>query len=469
MNTRRQARVKWQIALRDATLKRREILTREWHSPTMISDLNGRKASHFLRSSTLAVVAAYALRMALLWLSHSKEAAHPALQVLGLEEGRVAWSLATGKGFFGPFPGYETATAWLAPVYPFLWAICLKLYHLNSEALILLSQTMNCAFAAATCWPIFSIGKKIFGEKIGLASAWAWVFLPYAILMPLEWTWDQSLAALILALLVDATLRLRESMSPLAWSGYGLLWALAALVNPTLCGLLPFLLGWLIFQRWRAGVMSPSLYARVALMFVLAVLPWTIRNYYAADGWVFVKSNFGLELWIGNHPDSYKKELHPMFSFPERFRLIMEGEANYSRGKTRLAMAYIKANPREFLKKSWDRVLDTWSAREDSWSDGWIAALHLSRADIWICSAFSVISFAGLLVALLAIGMEALPPAICLLVFPIPYYITHTALRYRHPIDPLMTIFAVYAVSRLWELLSPRPAMEALRAAAEAR
>jgi hypothetical protein len=326
----------------------------------MFSDPTGRKLARILRSPTLAVVVAYALRMALLWLSHYKEAAHPVLQVLGLEEGRVAWSLASGKGFFGPFAGYEAVTAWLAPVYPFLWAICIRFAHLNSEALILLSQTMNCAFSAATCWPIFSIGKKLFGEKIGLASAWAWVFLPYAILMPLEWAWDQCLAAFILALLVDATLRLRESMSPFSWSGYGLLWALAALVNPALCGLLPFLLGWLIFERWRAGVNSPALYARVALMFVLAVLPWTIRNYYAVDGWVFVKSNFGLELWIGNHPASYTKELHPMFSAPERFLLIMEGEAGYNRGKERMAVAYIKAHPREFLEKSWSRVLDTW-------------------------------------------------------------------------------------------------------------
>jgi hypothetical protein len=287
--------------------------------------------------------------------------------------------------------------------------------------------------------------------------------------MPLEWAWDQCLAAFILALLVDATLRLRESMSAISWSGYGLLWALAALVNPALCGLLPFLLGWLIFERWRAGVNSPALYARVALMFVLAVLPWTIRNYYAVDGWVFVKSNFGLELWIGNHPASYTKELHPMFSAPERFLLIMEGEAGYNRGKERMAVAYIQAHPREFLEKSWGRVLDTWSARQDSWADGWIAALHLSREDVWLCSAFSVLSLAGLLLAWRATGMESLPLAMCLVVFPIPYYITHTALRYRHPIDPLMTIFAVYAVSRLWRALSPRPAMEPLQTMTAAR
>jgi len=49
---------------------------------------------------------------------------------------------------------------------------------------------------------------------------------------------------------------------------------------------------------------------------------------------------------------------------------------------------------------------------------------------------------------------EALPLAMCLLLFPIPYYITHTALRYRHPIDPFMTILTVYAVGQLWSALS---------------
>ena len=66
-------------------------------------------------------------------------------------------------------------------------------------------------------------------------------------------------------------------------------------------------------------------------------------------------------------------------------------------------------------------------------------------------------------------GMESLPLAMCLIVFPIPYYITHTALRYRHPIDPLMTILAVYAGSRLWSALSPRPAVESLQTMTAAR
>jgi hypothetical protein len=33
----------------------------------------------------------------------------------------------------------------------------------------------------------------------------------------------------------------------------------------------------------------------------------------------------------------------------------------------------------------------------------------------------------------------------------------HTALRYRHPIDPFMTIFTVYAIARLWSTFTAPP------------
>jgi hypothetical protein len=79
-----------------------------------------------------------------------------------------------------------------------------------------------------------------------------------------------------------------------------------------------------------------------------------------------------------------------------------------------------------------------------------------------MCSLFSVLAFAGLVLSLNDAGWDSLPVALCLVVFPVPYYITHTAMRYRHPIDPLMTIFAVYAIAKLWSAVAPRPAMEKL-------
>src|SRR5260370_41496566 len=131
-------------------------------------------------------------------------------------------AVGRGKGFVGPFPGDGAITAVIAPVYPLLSAIGYKLFHLDGFGAVLFSQTMNSAFSAATCWPIHGVGKTLFGERVGLASAWFWVFLPYAVLFPLEWTWDQTLAALMLALIVWATFTLRESASSLRWGRCGL-------------------------------------------------------------------------------------------------------------------------------------------------------------------------------------------------------------------------------------------------------
>jgi 4-amino-4-deoxy-L-arabinose transferase-like glycosyltransferase len=435
-----------------------------------------------LRSPTLAVVAALAVRIAFLSISRSELWGHWKFHALGLEEGLVAWSLATGKGFSGPFPGYETATAWLAPVYPFLWAVCIKLSHLNPDLQIRLAQNINCVFSAATSWPIYSIGKRLFGGEAGRISAWLWALLPAAILLPVLWTWDQSLAALTLAVIVDATLRLSESTKPLpralpglgctcspakigarleSWTGYGLLWAFAALVNPTLCGLLPFLLGWLIVQRRRLGEVSLAPYARAMVMFVLALLPWTVRSYYAVGGWFFVKSNLGVELALGNHDPSMAAE--PMNSLPERFRLIFEGEADYSREKQRQAMAYIKAHPGTFLKNTLDRFRRTWMPANDAEMIGAAEGPHLGQSYVWFCAGFSLVSLAGLALAYCGQKdqtMDRLPLAICVLVFPIPYYISLTDIRYRHPIDPFLTIFTAYALCKLWNLFSTPPATE---------
>ena len=423
-----------------------------------------------LRSPALVVGVAFLLRMVLLWLSHYREdPSHPKFETVGLEALMVADSLAHGKGFSHPFPGYNAVTAWIAPVYPFLCSLGIRLFRLTSFRTVAFAQILNCAFSAATCWPIFAIGGKIFGEKTGLASAWLWAFLPNAVLLPLEWVWDQSLSAFLLALIVFATLELRESTSSLHWTWYGLLWGLTALANPTICLLLPFFLGWLLFQPGVALKHATGLAARAVLIFALSVLPWTIRNYYAIGGPTFVKSNFGLELWLGNNSavkEVYTPELHPDSNFSQCVKLILNGEPAYNRAKLLEAVAYIEEHPKEFLRNFSSRFADTWAASYDSRVDPWVRALHLNRAEVWFCTAFSVISLLGLGLALRSEWNDSLLIATCLVLFPIPYYLTHTALRYRHPIDPFMTILSAYAAVRLSELLARRAQLEDSRVTA---
>ena len=190
-------------------------------------------------------------------------------------------------------------------------------------------------------------------------------------------------------------------------------------------------------------------------MFVLALLPWTVRSYYAVGGWFFVKSNLGVELLLGNRDPSISAE--PMNSLPERFRLIFEGEADYGREKRRLALAYIKAHPGIFLKNTVSRFRRTWMPTNDAEMNGGADGPHLGRSYAWFFAGFSLVSLAGLTLAFRDQrdrALDRLPLAICVLVFPIPYYVSLTDMRYRHPIDPFLAIFTAYALCKLWSVLS---------------
>jgi hypothetical protein len=44
----------------------------------------------------------------------------------------------------------------------------------------------------------------------------------------------------------------------------------------------------------------------------------------------------------------------------------------------------------------------------------------------------------------------AVTPAAFPVLFPILYYVTHTSLRYRHPIDPVVLLLTAIAAGALW-------------------
>lgn len=403
-----------------------------------------------VRSPGLAVATAFLVRMFFLWLTRQNGGIdHPKFPMVGIETESVARSIAAGHGFSKIMYIIDAPTAWLAPVYPYLLAPISKLVHMNAAAALVGCQIINSVFAAATCWPIYALGRKIFNPGIGLASAWLWVFLPTAVQMPLEWTWDQSLTALLLTLLLCATYQIRESSSGIRWTGYGLFWAFAALTNPALCVLLPFLLGWVIFERRKSGMATARLAARVALFFVLGLLPWTVRNYWALGGFVPVKSNFGLELFLGNNPSVkhiYTPELHPWLNSNQELALIMNGEVNYGRRTMRAAMQFIEAHPGRFLELSLERIADIWTDEYDVKTDPWVTQLHWEKGYVIFYSGFSLLALAGLLLASYKYREEAAPLALTLLIFPVIYYITHSGARYRHPIDPTMCVLTVFAV-----------------------
>jgi 4-amino-4-deoxy-L-arabinose transferase-like glycosyltransferase len=422
-----------------------------------------------LRSPAAAVAGALLIRIILLYWARQ---AGGEFYSVGQEAGNIAWALALRHGFSSPLVGMQGPTAWVAPVYPLLLALGFKLLNMNPYHVVVFGQVLNAVFSALTCWPIYLIAKKLFGPAVAVASCWTWAVLPTAILFPLEWTWDQSLSALLLTALICATLYLPEEprgaiwqrQRAMTWSAYGLGWALAFLTNPATGLLLPFLAAWLAWQRHRRGAPWLAPIAMASLACVLGVVPWTARNYAAFGHFVPIKSNFGLEFWLGNNPEVkiiWTWWRSPASDSAEMSTLSRMGEIAYMREKQNEALSFIRANPGIFLDSCFDRFVDTWTALWDQHADPWVNALHAGTAYVVFCCAFSLIALLGLLLARRADPLGTFPLSAAMLLFPVTYYITHSAVRYRHPIDPVMTILAVYAVCYSWaHLKQQRPALQ---------
>ena len=405
-----------------------------------------------LTSLLLIVVVALIARAAFAW-DQERQIPRVALAVapFAQETGSIGYSLVTGQGFSNPFRKQTGPTAWLTPVYPLIVAAAFKLFGPFSIPAFFALVSLNILCSASACIPLFYLGKRVAGVGVGSAAAWLWALFPNAIMIPFEWIWDTSLSALLAAVLLLATLQLCGSQRWRDWCGYGLLWGFALMTNPSLGEVLPVLFAWAVY---RARRQTGLLLAKPALALGLAVvccIPWTIRNYAVFHRFVPLRSNFPLELYIGNNENYDDK--HPRYpgvitKERELFRYFRMGEMPFMDEEMRKAKAFIVSHPRVELILFGQRFIAFWAGlpyplenflSTDSW---------LIRG-LLLCATLSGIgAFAGIVVLAWRRSAYLIPLAAFPVVFPLVYYITHTSLRYRHPIDPLVLLLTAVAFRR---------------------
>jgi 4-amino-4-deoxy-L-arabinose transferase-like glycosyltransferase len=420
---------------------------------------------HTLRTAAtsplLIVTVAFGTRIAFAWY----EVRQIPSQVLSIvpfqtETGHIAYSIAGGKGFSSPFQRDTGPTAWLAPAYPYLLAGIFKVFGVYTLRSFFAALVLNILFSTATCVPIFYAGKRIATLGVASAASWLWALFPNAVIIPFEWIWDTSLSALLLATLLWATLQLAESRRLPNWCLYGLLWGLALLTNPAVAMFFPALLGWAAFrtnERERTPLVRPALAATITL---LCCVPWSVRNYVQFHKFIPLRSNFAFELYIGNNENyDERHRLGPGAITQDReiLRYLHMGETAFMEEEKRKAFTFIAAHPRI---ESWliaERFVDFWTGTATP-----LAALRQADRNwlrfILLCNdAAPLCAFVGVFVLLAKKNPLAVPVISVIVFFPLLYYITHTSLRYRHPIDPLVLLLAAIGVEGSWLFLTPKP------------
>jgi 4-amino-4-deoxy-L-arabinose transferase-like glycosyltransferase len=414
-----------------------------------------RKLRAMAKSLPLILLVAFGLRVAFTW-NYVGNHSHQALSVIPFmfESADVAVSIALGHGFANPFRVPTGPTAWMTPVYPALLAGVFRIFGTYTFYSYLAAAGLNILFATLTCIPIFFAGKRIAGSGLGAGGAWLWAIFPNAILLTFESMWDACLSALLAAIILWATLALSESSRPRDWIGYGLLWGVTLMTNPTLASLLPFLLIWLAYRARKqhfSWIALPTIALGVA---VLCCVPWTVRNYAVFHRFVPLRSVFGLQLWLGNNPQAsppWLGTLHPINDSAERAKYIEMGEMDYMRVKQREAVRYIEAHPRREAWLVGQRFVSIWSG-------GTPTPVRDFEADdsLWFryVLLFNILSGIGALLGIVTLAARrsiyAFPLAVFPIAFPCAYYATIALPRYGLPMEPAVLLLAAIAISSAW-------------------
>ncbi|MFZ0800748.1 MAG: hypothetical protein WAN70_01155 [Terriglobales bacterium] len=355
-----------------------------------------------------------------------------------IEPARIAWAMVSGFGYSSPWPNTPlAATAQQPPVYPLIVAGVFKLAGAYSYRSLWIAVGLNAVLSSLTAVMILRVGKRDFGSLTGVLAAWVWACWMYEAVVAVR-LWESSLSALLLMVALLVLPKLKAANTSL-WLLFGLLAAVGSLTNTTLLSVFPFFWIWLWVSNRRSGRSCWKLVLASAGVFLLALLPWTIRNYEVFHRLIPLRDNFGLELWIGNH-QGVTHQFDSDFPILDPSEYNRLGEIRFMESKRDIALQFIGQHPVEFLQLSLRRCLRYWTAPDPV---------------VW--SFVSLMAWSGMILALRRKGMEAIPYAIVLLMFPLIYYITHTFNSYRHPTEPVMFLLAAYASVTLLEWLARRP------------
>lgn len=370
----------------------------------------------------------------------------------GWEMGRVARALATGHGYADPFVGHTGPTAWVPPLYPLLMAGVFRLTGVYTALSAWIILAIDSIFSAATAPFIYQIATRCYSRKVAVWSAWLWALYPAAMQYAVHWIWEMSLTTFLFTCTLALALKMgnvgeghpeETRQSTGQWLLFATLWGLIALSNSTLLLFLPVCGIWLLraARPLGTGMKNATL---AALLFIAILAPWTVRNWRVFHTFVPMRDNLGVELWAWNHPGANGIALgapvQPSLHDPSFVPYLRMGEIAYSKYRGATAKRWIATHPEQFILLSIRRVYFFWVSVPHPLDKH--PLVEYGR-ELNYC----FLSLTGLMG--LGLSLKRRVPATGLfawafVLLPLTYYFVSVAARFRHPLEPLITILTVY-------------------------
>lgn len=344
---------------------------------------------------------------------------------------RIAASLATTGVYGNPYAIPTGPSAHVSPADTLLVAAMFRLFGTGTAgelAVYALNIVLAALLYAALPWAATRLGLP---RRAGVAAGWFGALVPFHFLNELR-AGDAVLSALaLMAVLVTA--RPIVEGQPLAWryaTRLGLVWGFGLLTLPPLLGVIATIaaIGLSTQRHWPYVLRI----AWSALLAILILSPWALRNRQALGETVWFRSNLGTELRLSYNdfawPDIERNARGGAF---DRYYLLasddaarelrQEGEVAYNERQRRETIAWVEAHPTRSLSLVTQRIVYFWVPRTLKP----FQSLFLSVLSVAAIAGFSRLRHHHRTAWLLLLATwVSLPPV---------YYVIHSSVRYRYP------------------------------------
>ena len=355
----------------------------------------------------------------------------------------LAHRVATGYGFTFPEPWYpwvpaNTVTSYYSGTMVLHLATIYKVFGYHP----LVARLLYAVLGTAIVYLVYRLGRRVFGTKAGLiaaalAAGYAYLILYSATLL------TETPFIFFLLLAINAAYDAADGGGTRKLIVMSLGLAGCVLFRMASLPFLVLLTGWAFWRARRSS--RPLRISRLTIpiaIVVLAVAPWTIRNYLLYDRFMLLESQYGHVLWNSNHPDQGTSFRGAWVApIPEGLKGL--NEVDLTNELLRRGRENILADPRRFLLLSLSRVkffFTFWPTADSS------LVSNIAR----------VLSF-GITLPFMLAGIilsarkwrELLPLYLFLVIHYAVYLSSWVMIRYRVPADTVLLIFAAVAIADL--------------------
>lgn len=323
-------------------------------------------------------------------------------------------------------------------------------------------------------WFAYRLGRHYFGDRVGLMTAGLTAFYAYFVYYAAALMTETFYVVAIMWSL-DLTRQLGQTFPKPSstsffsflfrpeWFLLGLALAVTVLLRQVFLLFIPFLYGWLLWRSYRYQTrpvgQTLGILAGATLILILAVAPWTFRNYQAFGRFVLLNTNAGFAFFWGNHPvhgynfiSILRADGGPSYQDLIPPELVRLNEAELDQALLKRGLGFIQADPVRYLVLSFSRIKDYFQ--------------FWPSADSGLISNLSRVFSFGLLWPFMLYGLvrnfrRSLSAEILVLyLFVTSYTLIHllswALIRYRLPVDAVLLLFAGVVLLELYEKFKRR-------------